>query len=47
MSTALCELGNASLKLGRAINVDGRRRGPRATPRQAMLLSRTYRKPWK
>jgi hypothetical protein len=47
MSTALCELGNASLKLGRAITWDGTKARPTGDAEAGKLLSRTYRKPWK
>lgn len=47
MSTALCELGNLSLALGRAVTWDAARARPIGDAEATKLLARAYRKPWK
>jgi predicted dehydrogenase len=46
LSTALCELGNLSQKLGRPVAWDAGRERPAGDPAATKLLSRAYRKGW-
>ncbi|HEY4299759.1 MAG TPA: Gfo/Idh/MocA family oxidoreductase [Candidatus Didemnitutus sp.] len=47
ISSAVCELGNVSLRLGRPVAYDPKTRTVPGDPEATRLLARTYRAPWK